>query len=145
KNIEFERCHTQGIFSYGYSPTPVMPETTTKNLWIENCRFGRLIGNPGVNYSMVAIWGTTGAVVRNNKFKHPDVNNPGYAIQSFGLINALIEHNEIENYNMGIYWKDHHVLDLETRGKVFESEIRYNKIQANRYAIQIGSSGDGAP
>ncbi len=98
------------------------------------------------------MWGTQDWVVRNNYINSVEELNPdgtfnrlGTGIQSYGVINALIENNVIKNVEHGVFWKDHFVEDLATRGSVFESEIRYNRIQAEGRPIYIGIRASGSP
>ncbi len=97
----------------------------------------------GKNVSAIGMWGSKDWVVRNNKLEkvYRDGGSPQAGIQAYGVINALIEHNYISDVGNGVFWKDHYITDLATRGKVFESEIRYNKIEATSSPILIGIRG----
>ncbi len=78
------------------------------------------------------MWGSKDWVVRNNridKVVQGDGTRAAAAIQAYGVINALVEHNEMTNVEFGVYWKDHFIKDASRR-HFFESEIRFNKINA---------------
>ena len=88
------------------------------------------------------MWSSKDWIVRNN---YIDGIPGGSGIRSYGVINALIEHNTISNVKEGIMWKDHFVEDLTSRQHVFESEIRYNLVSANDYGVLIQIRGSSTP
>ncbi len=106
-------------------------------------------GGPyGYNISGIGMWGSKDWIVKNNHInKVYTINNTRAAsgIQAYGVINALVENNYIENTAYGIFWKDHYVKDAISRAPWFESEIRYNKIRAGTYGILVGIRGTNSP
>jgi hypothetical protein len=96
----------------------------------------------GDNISAIGPWSSKDWVIRNNFIRNVTA---GSGIRAYGVINALVENNTMVDVREGIMWKDHFVTDAETRGKYFESEIRYNDISANEYGILIQIRGSETP
>jgi len=129
----------RAIASWGKSNDPLVdPTSISIGVIIENNKILNTIGDFGTNTNGISMWASQDWIVRNNQIDNVyevdagtnNFNRFGTAIQAYGVINALIENNEIKSVGAGIYWKDHYITDLATRGKYFESEIRYNKIHA---------------
>jgi hypothetical protein len=119
------------------------PDLLSIGVIVENCRFDKVTTpDAGDNIAAIGMWSTKDWIVRNNIIKNV---SSGSGIRSYGLINALIEHNTISDVSEGIMWKDHFVGDSTNRTLLVESEIRYNLIKANRYGILIQIRGDGTP
>jgi len=143
----------RGIASWGQAGNHVAdPSRLSVGVVVENNSIENTKGPFGTNTSAIAMWGSQDWVVRNNYINSVEelntngtFNRPGSGIQSYGVINALVENNFIENVGNGIFWKDHFVEDLATRGSVVESEIRYNVIQASGRPISIGIRASGSP
>lgn len=116
---------------------------------IENNRIINTTGDFGTNVCSISMWGSKDWVVRNNYIdtSHElDVGTSTFnrfanGIMAYGVINALIENNEIVNVGSGIFWKDHFLTDIATRGLVNESEVRFNKITALGGPVYIGIKG----
>ncbi len=110
---------------------------------IEDCQLsGVTTLDAGDNIATVGMWSTQDWIVRNNLLEGVPT---GSGIRSYGVINALIEHNTIRNVSSGVMWKDHFVKDLATRQHVVESEIRYNTITAKDYGVLIQIRGTQSP
>lgn len=110
---------------------------------IENCSFyGVTTPDSGDNIAAIGMWSTQDWIVKNNLIENVLA---GSGIRAFGVINALIEHNNIRQVSSGILWKDHFIKDLTTRQHVFESEIRYNLISATDYGVLIQIRGTETP
>lgn len=143
KGMSFFNNRIIGIASWG-QPQNVVPDEDKLGvgLLIENNYFYNTWGPWGVNTSAIGMWGSKDWVVRNNKIEKVRAEGTTLAsgIQSYGVINALVEHNEISDVDFGIFWKDHFVKDPQ-RTHYFESEIRYNLINASVLGIQFGIRG----
>ncbi len=145
RGFNIVNSRTQGIASWGQAENEVAdPARLSVGVVIENNSIQDTRGRFGDNVSALAMWGSQDWVVRNNYINYAEEQNTdgtfnrlGNGIQSYGVINALVENNYIENVNSGVFWKAHFITDLATRGLVFESEIRYNKIQATGRPIQL--------
>ncbi len=145
---------TRAIASWGKSNDPLVdPERISTGVIIENNKMINTIGEYGRNTNIISMWGSQDWIVRNNYLDNvyevdagtTNFRRMGTAIMAYGVINALIENNEIRNAGAGIFWKDHYITDLATRGKYFESEIRYNKIIVDSKPVYIGiRAGDSA-
>lgn len=110
---------------------------------IENCKFYNVsTPDAGDNIAAIGMWSSQDWIVRNNVI---DGVNGGSGIRSYGLINALIEHNTIKNVSEGVMWKDHFILNTTTREHIFESEIRYNLITASAAGVLIQIRGTNTP
>ena len=110
---------------------------------IENCEFnGVTTADAGDNIAAIGMWSTQDWIVRNNLIEGVPA---GSGIRSYGVINALIEHNTIRNVSSGVMWKDHFIADAATRRHVVESEIRYNAITATDYGVLVQIRGEGTP
>ncbi len=135
-----------GIASWGQQSNVVAnEERLSVGVVIENCYIYNTAGPYGKNMSAIGMWGSKDWIVRNNKLEKVYTLNStrgGQGIQAYGVINALIENNDIKDVTHGIFWKDHFVKDL-ARTPVFESEIRFNKIQATTTGVYVGTRGDG--
>ena len=145
KNIELRNFLAEGIANWDHTGEVPSNSSLSIGVLIEGCAIHHVGG--GDNDAAIAMWSTQDWVVRNNHiydvYARPDIGRAGSGIQSFGTINALIEHNLIEKSSNGILWKDHYVKDAVTREPVFESEIRYNRIDAPGVGIQITIQGTG--
>jgi len=150
RGFNLVNSRSRAINSWGQIQNAVAdPNRLSIGVVIENNSIQNTVGAFGTNTNGIAMWGTKDWVVRNNYINGVREVNPngtfnrmGTGIQSYGVINALVENNFIENVGAGIFWKDHFVTDLATRGSVFESEIRYNRIQvvtANAIPILIST------
>jgi len=135
-----------GIASWGQQSNVIADEEMLSiGVVIENCYIYNTGGPYGKNMSAIGMWGSKNWIVRNNKLEKVYTQNStrgGQGIQAYGVINALIENNDIKDVTHGIFWKDHFVKDL-ARTPVFESEIRFNKIQATTTGVYVGTRGTG--
>ena len=140
----------RAIASWGQIANAVAdPTRLSIGVVIENNRIINTTGDFGHNINAISMWGSQDWIVRNNYIDtiyEADVGTNNFnrwatAIMAYGVINATIEHNEIKNTGAGIFWKDHFITDLATRGLVNESEIRYNKIEANGKPVYVGIRG----
>lgn len=148
KGLTFKNNNTIGLASWGQAQNAVPDEDLLGvGLIIENNSFLNTWGAEGLNVSAIGMWGSKDWIVRNNYIDGVSAGGKSVAsgIQSYGVINALIENNFITNVGYGIFWKDHFVKNEQTRGTWFESEIRYNKINANNIGVNIGIRGTGSP
>lgn len=134
-----------GVGNYGQvqNVVPNMDELSVGTL-IENNKFYNTWGPQGENVSAIGMWGSKDWIVRSNVIDGVSAGAPTIAagIQSYGVINALIEKNTITNVGFGVFWKDHFVQDLTARTPWDESEIRENIIKATNIGVQIGIRGD---
>lgn len=146
--LTFKNQHTVGISNLGQAENAVadIPKLA-EGIVVQNCSFFNTHGNAGGNISSIAMWGSKDWIVRNNLIDGVSAGGTTVAsgIQSYGVINALIEHNTIRTNGFGIFWKDHFVKDLTTRELWQESEIRYNYIQAPKVGVRISIRGAGSP
>lgn len=143
KGMSFINNHIIGIASWGQTYNEVPDEDMLGvGLLIENNYFYNTFGPWGVNCSAIGMWGSKDWIVRNNKIEKVGADGSTLAsgIQSYGVINALIEHNEISDVDFGIFWKDHFVKDAQ-RTRYFESEIRYNLVNASVHGFNLGIRG----
>lgn len=145
KSLTLFNNYIIGIASWGQPQNTVADlQKLSVGVLVENNYFYNTYGPYGKNTSAIGMWGTKDWIVRNNKIEKV-VEGGGRSssgIQSYGVINALIENNLIiNNDGFGIFWKDHFVKDAKTRELVFESEIRYNIIQSADAGIYIGLKG----
>jgi len=135
----------EGIASWGQPENAVIdPIAASVGVVIENNEISNTHGTWGENTAAIAMWGSKDWVVRNNLIDIVTIDGGGTlssGIQAYGVINALVEHNKIQNVDLGIFWKDHFIKDLATRAPVFESEIRYNEVQSRGRAIHAGIMG----
>lgn len=138
----------EGIASWGQPENAVAdPSRLSIGVVVENNKFYNTHGSWGDNVAAIAMWGSKDWVVRNNLIDTVVIDGGGTlsaGIQAYGVINALIEHNKIQNVDMGIFWKDHFIQDTATRTSVFESEIRYNEVSSKGRAISAGIMGANA-
>jgi len=144
----------RAIATWGQVPNEVADTSLLSiGVVIENNRIINTIGDFGTNTNAISMWSTQDWIVRNNYIDNvievdagtTNFNRFGTAIMAYGTINALIEHNQIKNVAHGVFWKDHFITDLATRGLVNESEIRYNKIQATSAPVNIGIRATNSP
>ncbi len=135
-----------GIASWGQPQNAVAdPTKLSIGVTIENNYIYNTTGPTGKNVAGIGMWGSKDWIVRNNKIEKVITGSQNSSgIQAYGVINALIENNDISDVKNGVFWKDHFVEDLATRGSVFESEIRYNRIQASERPIFIGIRASGS-
>ncbi len=140
KGLTFINNKIIGIASWGQTSNAVADESRLAiGIVVENCYIYNTSGAWGKNVSAIGMWGSKDWVVRNNKIEKVVTTTQNESgIQAYGVINALIEHNDISDVKNGIFWKDHFITDLATRGKVNESEIRFNKIEATDRPIWVG-------
>ncbi|GAA3978082.1 hypothetical protein GCM10022278_38460 [Allohahella marinimesophila] len=134
-----------GIASWGQATVEIPDyERLGVGLVIENNSIVNTTGPHGVNTSAIGMWGSKDWIVRNNLITGVSVEGAslGSGIKAYGVINALIEHNEIYNTDLGIYWKDHHVAD-KRRTLFDESIIQYNKINASTNGVYISARPGG--
>ncbi|MCF6299534.1 MAG: hypothetical protein L3J52_00180 [Proteobacteria bacterium] len=140
----------RAIASWGQTTNAVAdPTRLSIGVVIENNKIIKTTGDFGTNVGAISMWGTQDWTVRNNYIDdvyEMDAGTNNFsryasAIQAYGVITALIENNQISNVAHGIFWKDHYITDILTRGKVDESEIRYNKIEAQSRPVYIGIRG----
>ncbi|WP_323813284.1 hypothetical protein [Cellvibrio sp. NN19] len=146
--LTFKNQFTVGISSWGQTENAVADiARLAEGIVIQNSNFFNTYGNAGDNISSIAMWGSKDWVVRNNLIDGVYAGGTTVAagIQSYGVINALIEHNTIRNAGFGIFWKDHYVKDSTTRELWQESEIRYNLIDAPKVGIRVSIRGDKSP
>jgi hypothetical protein len=149
KGLTIKNNYVIGIASWGQTQNTVAYlETLSVGIVIENNKIINTGGPYGMNMSGIGMWGSKDWVVKNNLIDTAytiDSDRGASGIQAYGVINALIEHNEIKNVSNGIFWKDHYIKDITTRAPWFESEIRYNKIKADVYGVLIGIRGTNSP
>ena len=136
-----------GIASWGQTQNAVAdPSLLGVGVLLENNAIYKTRGKWGINTAAIHMWGTKDWVVRNNRIDDvEEEGRDGNGIQSYGVINALIEHNHITNTDAGVFWKDHYVLDEKTRGFVVESEIRYNLFEVRKHGVQVSIRGAESP
>lgn len=149
KGLTIKNNFIIGIASWGQVENAVADMSKLSiGLVIENNYIYNTGGPYGYNISGIGMWGSKDWIVKNNRInKVYTINNTRAAsgIQAYGVINALVENNYIENAAYGIFWKDHYVKNAISRDPWIESEIRYNKIQASTYGIFIGIRGSNSP
>ena len=136
-----------GIASWGQATVEVPDEALLGvGLIIENNRFYNTTGKEGMNTSAIGMWGSRNWVVKDNFINGVSAEGSTLAagIQAYGVINALIEHNEIYNADFGIYWKDHHFADQQ-RSLNLESEIRFNKINGTTHGVYVSARQGSTP
>ena len=144
RSFKFINTSHIAIASWGQVENAVADESRLSiGVVVENNEIDGVTGGLGKNVSGIGMWGTKDWIVRNNRIRNITVASGTNAsgIQSYGVINALVEHNQISNAIYGIFWKDHFVKDLETRTPLFESEVRYNRINASDRGIYVGIKG----
>lgn len=144
KGLLIRNSRSVGIVNWSQAQNVVADEENLAvGIHIENSRFENTRGAAGGNTSSIAMWGSRDWVVRNNLIDGVSADAPTLAagIQSYGVINALVENNTIRNVDFGIFWKDHFVQDLATRTPWQESEIRYNDITARSTGVLISIRG----
>lgn len=143
KGLTLRNNAVTGIASWGQPQNAVAdPSLLGVGVIIENNAIYNTKGKWGINTAGIHMWGTKDWIVRNNRIDTVvEEGRAGNGIQSYGVINALIEHNHITNASNGIFWKDHYVLDKTQRGFVVESEIRYNLIDASGHGVLISIRG----
>ncbi|MCF6314406.1 MAG: InlB B-repeat-containing protein, partial [Verrucomicrobiales bacterium] len=148
KGLTFINNFIIGIASYGQVENAVADESRMAiGIVVENCYIYNTYGPGGKNCAAIGMWGSKDWIVRNNKLEKikTGFSQNANGIQAFGVINALVEHNDISDTQNGVYWKDHYVTDLATRGKVFTSEVRYNKINVTGRPVWVGIRGTNSP
>lgn len=146
--LTFKNQHTVGIANWGQAENNVADiARLAEGIVVQNSAFFNTHGNAGGNISSIAMWGSKDWVVRNNLIDGVTAGGSTVAagIQSYGVINALIENNTIRNAGFGIFWKDHYVKDLDTRELWQESEIRYNYIDVPKVGIRVSIRGANSP
>lgn len=146
--LTFKNQHTVGIANWGQAENAVADiARLAEGIVIQNSAFFNTHGDAGGNISSIAMWGSKDWVVRNNLIDGVTAGGStvGAGIQSYGVINALIEKNTIRNAGFGIFWKDHYVKDLSNREVWQESEIRYNYINAPKVGIRVSIRGENSP
>jgi hypothetical protein len=145
RGFQIINARVQGIASWGQPENAVAdPARLSVGVVIENNKIYNTHASWGENTSAIGMWGSKDWVVRNNLLDTVIVDGGGTlsaGIQAYGTINALIDHNKIQNVDLGIFWKDHFIQDLATRTPVFESEIRYNEVYSKNRAISAGIMG----
>ncbi len=153
KGLNIINSRGSAITSWGQSANAVADVSRLSiGVVIENNRIINTTGDYGTNICAISMWGSQDWVVRNNYIDTSHelnigttiFNRFGNGIMAYGVINALIENNEIVNVGSGIFWKDHFLTDLATRGLVNESEVRYNKITALGAPVYIGIKGSNS-
>lgn len=133
-----------GITSYQQIPMDAFDTDRASIGWlVENNYIGQTSGPPGSNVSGIAPWGSHQWTVRNNHIQDVTREESGGAscMQVYGVSEILVENNRMEACALGVFWKDHHVLDAMTREKISESEIRFNRIYASRRGVVTGIRG----
>jgi hypothetical protein len=146
--LTFKNQHTVGIANWGQAENNVADiARLAEGIVVQNSSFFNTHGNAGGNISSIAMWGSKDWVVRNNLIDGVTAGGSTVTagIQSYGVINALIENNTIRNAGFGIFWKDHYVKDLNTRELWQESEIRYNYIDVPKVGIRVSIRGENSP
>jgi hypothetical protein len=142
KNIDFVNVRKYAIANQSQAGNDVPNDALlSKNVTIESCNIDGVTTNEaGDNIGGIGPWSSQDWVIRNNTIKNV---TGGSGIRAYGVINALVEGNDISNVSEGILWKDHFV--TADRGLVFESEIRNNTISAKTYGVRIQIRGTGTP
>ncbi|CAM3666815.1 hypothetical protein VA7868_00176 [Vibrio aerogenes CECT 7868] len=142
KNFTIRNVSAAGIYNWDHEGEVEDPDHISYGVVIEDMTIHH-VGNVD-NLAAIGMWSSKDWIVRNNHIydvyrdHEKDYGKKGAGIQSYGTINALIEHNLFEDVGSGIFLKDHYVINAETRAPVFESEIRFNLIRATRSGVQIG-------
>ena len=153
KGLNIINSRGSAITSWGQSSNAVADVNRLSiGVVIENNKVINTTGDFGTNICAISMWGSQDWTVRNNLIdtSHELFQGTstfrrfGNGIMAYGVINALIENNEILNVGSGVFWKDHFITDLGTRGLVNESEIRYNKITALGGPVYIGIKGSNS-
>jgi len=137
-----------GIATWGQPKNRIADESLLSiGVTVENNYIYNTNGKYGKNIAGIHMWGSKDWVVRNNFIDY--VTRDGAlapthtsGIQAYGTINALVEHNFVTRASGGILWKDHFVADA-VGTPIFESEIRYNQINAAVDGIIITAMGSG--
>lgn len=144
RGLTFKNSIKNAIANQGQAGNAVAdPALLSVGVIIENCKFYTVTTpDAGDNIAAIGMWSTQDWIVRNNYIE--DVRT-GSGVRSYGVLNALIEHNTMKDVNEGIMWKDHFVKDLASRQHMFESEIRYNLISAIKYGVLIQIRGSDTP
>lgn len=144
KGMVFKNHFSVGIANWGQVENEVANlSPLAEGIVIDGNIFLNTYGSAGDNVSSVAMWGSKDWIVRNNLIDGVTAGGSTVAagIQSYGVINALIENNTIRNVGYGIFWKDHYVKNATTRELWQESEIRFNRITASSEGIRISIRG----
>ena len=149
KGLTLKNNYIIGIASWGQVKNAV-PDIGRLSIGvvIDNDYIYNTGGPWGYNISGIGMWGSKDWIVKNSHIdKVYTINSTREAagIQAYGVINALVENNYIENTAYGIFWKDHYVKDAITREPWFESEIRYNKMRISAIGVLIGIRGSNSP
>ncbi len=148
RGLRFINNHTIGIASWGQTENAVpIEDKLSIGVVVERNTILNTHGVAGDNISAIGMWSSRDWVVRNNYIDGVTAAGSTIAsgIQSYGVINALVEHNYIANVGYGIFWKDHFVRHATNRGTWDEAEIRYNKISARDAGVLIGIRGENSP
>jgi hypothetical protein len=143
KGLVFKNNYIIGIASWGQVQNEVANEDTLGiGIRIENNNITNTYGPYGMNISGIGMWGSKDWVVRNNVIQNvrSERDRDASCIQAYGVINALVEYNDMRGCATGVFWKDHYIANSD-RDLVTESEIRYNKIAAYNYGVMIGVRG----
>ena len=146
KNMVFVNNFIIGIGSWGQVQNEIANQDTLGiGIRIENNKILDTNGPYGLNVSGLGMWGSKDWVVKNNYIQnvHSEQSREASCIQAYGVINALIENNDLIDCASGIFWKDHFIENI-SRDPVIESEIRYNNINAYSSGVQIGIRGSGS-
>ncbi len=146
RGLVFRNNYSVGIANWGQVQNEVADiPALSEGVIVEGNQFFNTWGPEGDNVSSIAMWGSKDWIVRDNYIDGVDAGGSTVAsgIQSYGVINALVEHNTITNVGFGVFWKDHYVKNASTRELWQESEIRYNKITATSAGIRISIRGQG--
>lgn len=143
RGFTIRNARTEGIASWGQPENAVADVSRLSiGVVVENNAIYNTTGAWGNNTSAIGMWSSKDWIVRNNLIDGVTVDGTkGCGIQSYGVINALVENNKVTNVDYGIYWKDHFVADATTRASVFESEIRYNEINARLQGLHVSIMG----
>lgn len=146
KNLTFVNSWTGGIANPGSGSSVPSDDSLSIGCVIEGNVILNTTGAYGVNNSAIYMWSTKDWTVRNNTIQYVKTEGGTHAhgLQSYGTINALVENNSISEVDNGVFWKDHYITDLVSRGHFQESVIRNNKISASVTGVLISIRGDGA-
>jgi hypothetical protein len=152
KNFTIRNCMSRGIYDMDRGDNSVdVPDLAKLSVGvvIDGLTIYHIGGAD--NDSGIGMWSTKDWIVRNTHiyeiYGWPPNSRVGNAIMTYGTVNALIEHNHIQDSTInpgqgGVFWKDHYVQDAVTRLPVFESEIRYNLIDTNGAGVAVGVQPD---
>jgi hypothetical protein len=145
--MRFENCIEGGIGSWGQVPNHVPNFDILARGWkVSNCVVDGVYGADGRNVSGIAAWGTQDWHIVNCSINDVTVegSNLGSGIQSYGMINGLIENIRVTNCGYGVFLKDHFLTSIDPRTRAAGNEIRYCIFDVTSSPFNIGIRGSGS-